>query len=212
MRTSKPDELSAILQQLIPMGLHPDLDDLIQNMLPDSTPNERLQLKMQLRELHTPCLQPIDLRNRVDGRCYEHHILGLTHWLDDIALNLFNQQLELYQQHYTRGVYDAVMQAHNNFKVLHQKKQQHATPPAATTNESSTPTAQPAEHKKLPVKVARFGYQFMRNEIRLLYHSQVLITLLETQYLVHGITLDISLAGLCVRVPHAVAFKLGQEL
>ncbi|MCX9458562.1 hypothetical protein IG604_22850, partial [Vibrio cholerae] len=55
MRTSKPDELNAILQQLIPMGLHPNLDDLIHNMLPDSTPNERLQLKMQLRELHTPC-------------------------------------------------------------------------------------------------------------------------------------------------------------
>lgn len=212
MRTSKPDELNAILQQLIPMGLHPNLDDLIHNMLPDSTPNERLQLKMQLRELHTPCLQPIDLRNRVDGRCYEHHILGLTHWLDDIALNLFKQQLELYQQRYTRGVYDAVMQAHNNFKVLHQKKQQRNSEPEPETTEVANPTSKTLETKKLPVKVARFGYQFMRNEIRLLYHSQVLITLLETQYLVHGITLDISLAGLCLRVPHAVAFKLGQEL
>ncbi|MGL5007071.1 MAG: PilZ domain-containing protein [Plesiomonas sp.] len=207
MHTTLPNEFAHILQQLIPLGVHAELDPLLKKLLPQSSASERLHIKMAYRQLHTPCYRPLDLRNRVDGRCHEHQINGLTHWLDDVALNIFQQQIALFQNVYTQGVYDAVMQANNNYRNMRQQTL------LEKTAQKAAPTSEPELKKDLPteVTVARFGYQFMRNEARLHYHCQVVVTCHETQQIAHGVTVDISLAGLCIRVPHSLTFKLGQE-
>ncbi|MGL5991863.1 MAG: PilZ domain-containing protein [Plesiomonas sp.] len=207
MHTTLPDEFSQTLQQLIPLGMNIELDPLLKKLLPQSSANDRLQIKMAHRQLYSPCHRPIDLRNRVDGRCYEHQINGITHWLDDVALNIFMQQVALFRNVYTQGVHDAVMQADNNYRIMHQRASLEKAEQKAGDN-----PALPAKKETSPdVTVARFGYQFMRNEARLHYHCQVVVTCHETQQIAHGITIDISLAGLCIRVPHALTFKLGQE-
>jgi hypothetical protein len=76
-------------------------------------------LKMELKRLASPCTRSIDLRGLVDGNCkvYEHK--GQKHFLDEVAVKVFEENIELYGS-YTFGVYEAVKNTENNFRVIYQ--------------------------------------------------------------------------------------------
>ena len=82
---------------------------------------ERFLLKMELKRLANPCTRLIDLRGHVDGECraFEHE--ERTHYLDDIAIKVFEETFADYQA-YTFGVYEAVMNTENNFRVIYQNE------------------------------------------------------------------------------------------
>lgn len=85
-----------------------------------STDNE-LVLKMEVKRLMSDCPRVIDLRGKVDGECDFYEIGGLNHCMDEIAKEVFDQKYKLYGG-YTMGVYEAVHQTENSFKVRYQKE------------------------------------------------------------------------------------------
>ena len=82
---------------------------------------ERFLLKMELKRLASPCTRLVDLRGHVDGECrgFEHE--NRTHYLDDIAIGVFEEAVNNYGN-YTFGVYEAVMNTENNFRVIYNKE------------------------------------------------------------------------------------------
>ena len=54
---------------------------------------ERFLLKMELKRLASPCTRLVDLRGHVDGECrpYEHE--SRVHFLDELAIRVFEQAL-----------------------------------------------------------------------------------------------------------------------
>ena len=78
---------------------------------------DRFLLKMELKRLAGNCARLIDLRGHVDGECrlYEHE--NRTHYLDDVAIKVFQENMMLYGK-YTFGVYEAVNNTENNFRVI----------------------------------------------------------------------------------------------
>ena len=122
---------------------------------------ERFLLKMELKRLANPCTRLIDLRGHVDGECraFEHE--ERTHYLDDIAIKVFEDAFTDYQG-YTFGVYEAVMNTENNFRVIYQnEKNQLKTPNVAIK------PAKVFEKSQYPAQLYSFGPYFNRAEERM---------------------------------------------
>lgn len=82
---------------------------------------ERFLLKMELKRLASACTRCIDLRGLVNGECKLFEYNGQSHFLDDIAIEVFEDQVELYNG-YTFGVYEKVKHTKNNFRVIYEKE------------------------------------------------------------------------------------------
>ena len=82
---------------------------------------ERFLLKMELKRLAAPCTRLIDLRGHVDGECRSFEHDDRLHFLDDIAIKVYQENITFYKG-YTFGVYEAVMNTENNFRVIYQKE------------------------------------------------------------------------------------------
>jgi len=84
---------------------------------------EKFLLKMELKRLASACTRSIDLRGLVDGDCKLFEYSGQSHFLDDVAVRVFEENVEEYKG-YTFGVYEAVKNTENNFRVIYQKEKQ----------------------------------------------------------------------------------------
>jgi len=58
--------------------------------------SDKFLLKMEIKRLAQPCTRLVDLRGLVDGECkmFEHD--GRTHFLDDIAIQAFEESIASY--------------------------------------------------------------------------------------------------------------------
>jgi hypothetical protein len=85
---------------------------------------ERFLLKMELKRLASVCYRCIDLRGLVDGECkiYEHN--GQSHFMDDIAISVFEEQVEIHNG-YTFGVYEELKNTKNNFRLIFENEKNH---------------------------------------------------------------------------------------
>lgn len=144
-----------------------------------------------------PCTKSIDLRGKVQGECREYHFDGRQHWLDDVAFNSYQKSLKKFGA-YTEGVWEAVNNTRNNFRVM---KQQGKLDPK---------TDQPKD-TSFEVEPVKLGYDLKRQENRLKISSQIEIHL-KNEQLVHGLSVDLSPSGAKLKVPAAFDYKLGEVI
>ena len=55
---------------------------------------EKFLLKMELKRLASACTRSIDLRGLVDGDCRLYEYSGQSHFLDDVAIKVFEENIE----------------------------------------------------------------------------------------------------------------------
>jgi len=122
---------------------------------------ERFLLKMELKRLANPCTRLIDLRGHVDGECraFEHE--ERVHYLDEVAIKVFEEAIANYQG-YTFGVYEAVMNTENNFRVIYQKEKKQILVP-----ETKDVPAKALGKTQYPAQLFSFGPYYNRNEERM---------------------------------------------
>ncbi|NMP31957.1 PilZ domain-containing protein [Thalassotalea sp. M1531] len=150
---------------------------------------ERFLLKMEIKRLAQPCTRLIDLRGHVDGECkaYEHD--KRTHFLDDIAIKVYQDNVSAYGS-YTFGVYEAVNNTENNFRVIYQREKSGDLAPAITKQNK------PKVFEKLqyPAKFYQFGNYADRKEERMNFAIPILITL-TNDITIEATSSDISVHG-----------------
>lgn len=83
---------------------------------------EKFILKMELKRLASACTRSIDLRGLVNGVCKLYEYNGQSHFLDEVAIRVFEEHVAEYGT-YTFGVYEAVKNTENNFRVIYQTEQ-----------------------------------------------------------------------------------------
>ena len=134
--------------------------------------SESFLLKMELKRLAALCTRLIDLRGLVDGECraYEHE--GRVHFLDDVAIKVFENSHKAYGG-YTIGVYESAKNTENNFKVIYQREKQAIKESSYSTLE--TPTAV-LEKIQYPAKFYQFGLTPDRTEERMNFAIAVELT------------------------------------
>lgn len=122
---------------------------------------ERFLLKMELKRLASPCTRLVDLRGHVDGECRSFEHDNRIHYLDDIAIKVFQESTNNYGS-YTFGVYEAVMNTENNFRVIYKKEKN-----LSRTDSASTPVAKVVGKTQYHAKRYNFGPYYNRCEERM---------------------------------------------
>lgn len=194
------DDYKGLIEQLIPVYDSEDFDDVFQMMTLEANGPTRLQIKMELNRIMAPCHQLVDLRGRVKGECRPYELNGLKHWLDDVAINTYHKRIKVFGGKYRVGLYEALMNTRNNFRVLHHQQK------LETKKEEA-----PQRDTQFDANLIRFGHYLTRGENRLQLTTQVNLALPFNQS-VHGITSDLSYSGAKFKVPSAFKYSLGQTI
>jgi len=167
---------------------------------------ERFLLKMELKRLAGPCTRLIDLRGHVEGDCdlYEHD--GRTHFLDAVAIKVFEENIAAYGD-YTFGVYEAVNNTDNNFRVIYRKEKNQLAAPVSNKS-SSTKLFDKIQY---PAKFFNFGGYQDRREERMNFAISLLVTLPSGDAL-EANSIDLSVSGCRFRFAKPETIAIGQKV
>ncbi len=165
---------------------------------------EKFLLKMELKRLAGPCTRLIDLRGNVDGECraYEHDTR--THYLDPLAIRVFEENIEQYNG-YTFGVYEAVNNTENNFRVIYQKEKR------GIQNQTTAETTKIFEKLHYPATISQFGPYFNRSEERMNF-AITINAVFENKKTLEVLSSDISISGCKIRVKGVPPIKVGEQI
>ncbi len=166
---------------------------------------EKFLLKMELKRLASSCTRLIDLRGLVDGECktFEHD--GRVHFIDELAIKVFEENIAYYGS-YTFGVYEAVKNTKNNFRVIYHNEQSKIQVAPIKTEESKV-----FEKMQYPATFYQFGSYQNRKEERMNFAIGLIITL-ENNEIVDAISSDISISGCKFRLKNESRLIIGQPL
>lgn len=168
---------------------------------------EKFLLKMELKRLASACTRAIDLRGLVDGECQIFDYHGQSHFLDKIAIQVFNENIQAYGS-YTFGVYEAVKDTKNNFRNIYQSEQSNAERPV-TESASINKNTIVVEKSQYPAKLYRFDNYPNRHEERMNFAIALSLTL-SSHKQVQATTVDISTTGLKIRLTDEKSLVKGE--
>jgi len=164
---------------------------------------DRFLLKMELKRLAAPCTRLIDLRGHVDGECRSFEHDNRTHFLDDIAIKKFKENI-IYYQGYTFGVYEAVLNTENNFRVIYRNEKNN------TAKQVKPEDSKVFEKTQYPAKLFTFGPYHDRCEERMNFAISINITFEFDKNNYECTSSDISEVGCKFRINHATKITVGQ--
>lgn len=166
---------------------------------------ERFLLKMEIKRLATPCTRLIDLRGHVNGICRPYENEGRVHFIDDVAIKLFEENVAMYGS-YTFGVYEALMNTENNFRVMYQNEKAN---PQQTAAASTLDKAKIFEKTQYPAKLYQYGPYFDRKEERMNFAIPIHISI-KGGKTIDAVSSDLSVGGCKFRFNKAQELQLHQ--
>ncbi|MFT5756168.1 MAG: hypothetical protein ACI9LM_000880 [Alteromonadaceae bacterium] len=167
---------------------------------------ERFLLKMELKRLAGPCTRLIDLRGHVDGECRSFEHGERVHFLDDVAIRVFEESVAAYED-YTFGVYEAVTNTENNFRVIYQNEKLSSAEPLL----NDKPIKKNLEKTQYPAQLFTFGPYFNRCEERMNFAILLRITL-ENNKVIESSSSEISVNGCKFRFNSIEEIAVGQVI
>jgi hypothetical protein len=198
------EEYHDIIEELKPMINEPEFNQVLNQVASSISKQKRFLLKMELMRLARPCIRLIDLRGLVDGKCMTYDHQGKQHLLDDVAIETFERQVRIFGE-YTIGVYEAVTNTENNFRVMHKNEQQ-----AEKNKKINLIIAQPkAENFQAPL--IKFGTFAQRGEERMNFSMNIEM-FSEINKSMQATTIDVSVNGLKVKVSKEHLFRPEERL
>lgn len=210
-------EFKDIIESLKSVVSDPDFDTQFKEQTAEVPKAKQFLIKMELKRLAQPSNRQIDLRGNVQGEPYAYEHKGKIHYLDDLAKDIFEQQVDKFGR-YTVGVYEAILSAENNNRVLHKKEQEQRLAEkekeqqikAGTLPEEPAQNGDAAESEHSATKVTFTEYG-IRNEERMNFSINV-----ELQFGIGDVlkanTSDLSISGAKVKIPATKEVAIGQKL
>jgi hypothetical protein len=198
------EEYHDIIEQLKPMINEPEFNQVLNQVAANVPKKKRFLLKMELKRLARPCTRVIDLRGRVDGKCRMYQYQGQEHSLDDLAIEVFERQVRSFGE-YTIGVYEAVINTENNFRVMY-KKQQEKNLKKKGGAQKNTP-----ERGSYLAQLIEFGNFAHRSEERMNYAISIEV-FSDLNKSIQATTIDVSVSGLKIKLSKEHLFKLEERL
>lgn len=189
-------EILSLAERLIPVYGSADFDFVLGQLTEEAHPSAKILVKMELNRLMAPCKKSIDLRGRVNGECRKYVFNGISHWLDDVAFNAYHKHIKKFGG-YTEGMWEALVNTRNNFRVMNKQTLDEQTPSLANAN------------RHFLAEPIQLGYDLKRHEKRLKVQSQVELRRCNDQIL-HGLSIDLSSSGAKFKVPGAFKYNLGE--
>ncbi|MDP2561809.1 PilZ domain-containing protein [Psychrobium sp. 1_MG-2023] len=205
----------ALISSIIPYFHDQDFNQRFEDLTLQLSKSRRFLVKMEVNRLYSECSRAIDLRGRVDGECREFQFEGLTHHLDDLAIETFNEAISVYSK-YTTGVFEEVSQTKNSYReqqddvdqLRRESIEEAAKQKRRTPAKMESVTAQvPVHHAKI-IDLAQFH---LRKEERINTLSPVTVRLANGRT-ANGITSNLSVHGAKVKLASQHAIRVGDTL
>ena len=212
--TTELQEFNDLIEDLKSVINQPNFDKEFKSKTIDVPKAKQFLIKMELKRLAQPTSRLIDLRGHVVGEPSKFEYQDKTHYLDEVAKQIFEQQVEKFGQ-YTVGCYEAVMNAENNHRVLHKKEQAERIEQVNDSAKSGSSSAKITKSPKSPVeyigKTLEFTNYGIRSEERMNFSISV-----ELQFGL-GDTLkaqssDLSVGGIKIKIPKIKDTSVGQKI
>lgn len=211
-----------LIEQLKPVVNEPEFDSIFAALTSEMSGPERFQLKGELLRLAHPCKKVIDLRKRVDGHCQPYKHKGVLHYMDEVAIRIFEAGLDRYRGVFTEDTYEQVHNAENNYRVLAEREKKRAQAAreriqnAREQNknnaaQSDTEASATSAVSRFEVPYFTFGRYFHRSEERMNFSVQVMLKVPDGRE-VEAMTSNISVSGMRVKLPPGIEFKEGQQI
>jgi hypothetical protein len=211
MMSNSPNEFQDIIEQLVPIIQAPDFDVLFKAITFEHSKPQQFQIKLTLNELKKACPRYIDLRGHVDGSVRPYVYDNKTHYMDDMAIKVFERELSHYGS-FTMGVYQEVSNTENNFRVRHQKEQKQRLKEKTTQKPRAENPVEEAEElvtHLFTAKKVQFQSYAIRCEERMNYSISVELQIgLGDSF--KAATSDLSVSGCKVKLPLETLVEPGQ--
>lgn len=198
------EEYQDIIEALKPMINEPEFNQVLLQIAATVPAQKRFLIKMELKRLARPCIRLIDLRGLVDGKCRVYQHEKREHYLDEIAIETFERQVRIFGQ-YTIGVYEAVTNTENNFRVMYKKEKENLT------QKKTQVVPQEIKKENHLVPLIEFGNFPQRSEERMNFSVSIEI-FNESNKSMQGTTIDVSVKGLKVKLAKDNLVKIGEKL
>jgi hypothetical protein len=179
------DNHSALIEQLKPLFMEPDFQEVFEQLTFDESNSTRFLLKMELNRISSLCTRIIDLRHKTELPCEEVIIANQKHFLDAPAKEALLQALPLYRNKYTLGVYEHVIKTHKSRRI---KLRENG--PVEIVNQENP----------FLVPGVVLGSYFNRCEERMNYSIRIMVSQQGITE-VNGVTLDLSVGGARIKLP-----------
>lgn len=179
------DNHRALIEQLKPLIMEPDFQDVFEQLTVDESNSTRFLLKMELNRISSLCTRIIDLRDKTELPCEEVVIANQRYFLDEPAKEALLQALPLYRNKYTLGVYEHVIKAH---KLRRLKLRENVSIEVVD------------EENPFLVPGVVLGSYFNRCEERMNYSIRIMVSQQGITE-VNGATLDLSVGGARIKLP-----------
>lgn len=211
-------QYTSIAKKFLDQYKNPNLKRFLESTMPNQSPNFYFNVKSEILRLSKLCNRILDLRDKIKNEeIHEIEYNNQTHYLNDTGLKEFQRVIEIYDNRFTFGVYEAVLE-----KIKEAQEQEKLLLKEAL------------EEKKVEPKTLdyiNFNEFNFRNEERMFFAVEIKIyektekSLLEdikrikgyynrNEYLDHkkGLTCDISLSGLNIKVPESTLYEVGKQI
>lgn len=200
-----------IIERLKSLVQTSDFDQMFTMLTSDLPKSKQFLLKMELKRLAQPCDYYIDLRGHVNGDVKPFPYQGKTHYMDEQAINVFEQGLKQYGA-FTLGLYEEVMNTDNNYRVMHRKETEQRVRNALNQNEASD---EPAEEQQATrqhqARYIQFASYINRIEERMNYSISVEVVL-DNGKKHTAQTTDISVHGCKLKLAKVIEAEQGSTL
>ncbi|WP_028865035.1 PilZ domain-containing protein [Psychromonas aquimarina] len=189
IRKEDLEDFGDVIMELRHAFNNPELENEIQELTANATASNRFQIKMEIINLSQEVQRVIDLRFFFKDSCEKFIYKGISHFLDDISKNEFENEISRYDGSYTLGVYEHIMQ---------KAKKRYKLNPHALVN------TLPKTEK---IYLTKF---FQRKNERLYFVKKVSIFYnnpkkmtpnVFNNFAIDAITTNISAAGLSIKIP-----------
>ena len=203
--TKNFSQYTKIIERFRGQVQQPDFEAIFQDSTKNIAKTDRFLLKMEIKRLAQPCTRLIDLRGHVDGECRAFEDGSRTHYLDDLAVQVYQENARAYGG-YTLGVYEAVNNTENNFRVIYQKEKAESL---LTATQSSA--AKPQEKLYYPAKFVPFGDFYNRQEERMNFAISVIVELADGEQF-EATSSDLSVSGVKLRLASTQKLSVGDVM
>lgn len=198
-------DLLTLVARMVPHYGQDDYESIFEDAVAHLNVGEQFTVGNEISRICQSCEKVIDLRKSVKAKCRKFIYAGRVHYMDELAIDTFNQGLEQFGG-YTVGVFEAVNNAENNIAVQKlQAQQEHLS----ALKQEQQRKAQKLQHimaaklsydnDNYPVHLIRFGEYLNRQEERMNYSVAAKVCLADGT-IVDGVTKDLSLLGIYLRI------------
>lgn len=210
-------------------GVGSDSKKLITEIVVESSDTGRFLQRMDESRLTRPCFQTIDMRGRVAGECRPYAFNDRVHYLDDISFQMFEQGLREHKGVFTVGTFEAIvggahtLHAQENAREMAAKRREEIEQrrlerarAAAVERAIAAGNEQPVSETDVTAEfvdnpdILPLGYFRKRKHPRLQYACTV--SLQRGNIKSSGVTRDISVSGMQIRIKGLTTFRKGQEV